>query len=74
MGIFCLDVIQMRQIRAEEVQAAVLAGGFFQEVKYFVAAYVLAFLGHGALKTAKTAKLQTPGVKHERPGIVSTSG
>ena len=72
MGIFGLDVIQMRQLRAEEAQASVLLGGFFQEVKYFVAAFVLAFLGHGALKTAKTARLQTPDVKNERPGIVSS--
>ena len=71
MGMFGLDVMQMRELRAEEMRSSVLAGGMFQEVKYFIAAFVLAFLGHGALKTAKTAQLETDGQSNASPGIVS---
>ena len=69
-----LDVAQMSALRAEEMQAAVRAGGFFQEVKYFVAACVLAFLGHGALKTAKAVGSGKVGRSKDSPGIVSSAG
>jgi len=52
MVVFALDVLQMRGVRAEEVQPAVLAGGVLQELKYGTAALVLFVLGVGALKTA----------------------
>lgn len=71
MGMFGLDVVQMRELRAEEMRSAVLAGGFFQEVKYLVAAFVLAFLGHGALKSAKVV---SEGAATASPGIVSAAG
>jgi len=74
MGMFGLDVTQMSALRAEEMQAAVRAGGFFQEVKYFVAACVLAFLGHGALKTAKAVGSGKVGRSKDSPGIVSSAG
>jgi hypothetical protein len=70
MGMFGLDVVQMRELRAEEARSAVLAGGMFQEVKYFVAAFVLAFIGHGALSTSKTLSASKP----TSPGIVSSAG
>ena len=69
MGMFGLDVMQMRELRAEEMRSSVLAGGMFQEVKYFIAAFVLAFVGYGALKTAPTADSGSGS-----PGIVSAAG
>lgn len=74
MGIFGLDVAQMRELRAEEMQSTVLVGGFFQEVKYFVAAFVLAFLGHGALKTAKNMGPRKGRTSDDSPRIVSAAG
>jgi hypothetical protein len=71
MGMFGLDVMQMRELRAEEMRSSVLAGGMFQEVKYFIAAFVLAFVGYGALKTAKTAGSKATGRSRRSPGIVS---
>ena len=68
MGMFGLDVLQMRELRAEEMRSSVLAGGMFQEVKYFVAALVLAFLGHGALATSRTSRKSG-----KSPGIVSSA-
>jgi hypothetical protein len=73
MGIFGLDVVQMRQLRPEEAQASVMAGGMFQEVKYFVAFVIFAFLGHGSLKTAKVLA-HSGGRVARTPGIVSTAG
>jgi len=72
MGIFGLDVLAMRQIRPEEAQAGVLVGGMFQEVKYFVAMFVFAFLGLGSLKTAKVMARDL--AKQPRPsGIVAAA-
>ncbi len=53
MGVFALDTMQMRAIRAAEAQAAVAAGGLFQALKYLIASVVLACLGLGALQTEK---------------------
>ena len=72
MGMFGLDVMTMRAIRAEDARSAVLAGGMFQEVKYFMAAFVLAFLGFGALKTAKD--IVSDPREGRPPGIVSSTG
>ena len=71
MGIFALDVLQMRGMRAEEVQTAVLAGGILQEIKYFTAAMVLALTGVGAIKTAGRQAGRSAGA--EAPGIVTRS-
>lgn len=70
MGIFALDVLQMRGMRAEEVQTAILAGGVLQEVKYFTAALVLGFMGLGAIKTAGRAK-RDHAPPREKPPIVT---
>jgi hypothetical protein len=51
MGMFLLDVLQMRGMREAEVQQAVFVGGMLQEVKYVTAALVLGALGLGALRT-----------------------
>ena len=74
MGLFGLDVIQMRGLRAEEMQSAVMAGGMFQELKYFIAVLVLVFLGFGALKTAKATSSDWDTRKGRSPGIVSSAG
>lgn len=71
MGVFALDVIQVRAIRPAEAQAGVLYGGIFQEVKYFVATCVLILMGQGCLKTAK--KSASDWAK-KAPGIVSAAG
>ena len=55
VGLFMLDVIQVRQLRAAEAQNAVLYGGLFQSVKYVLASLILATMGHGLLKTVKSA-------------------
>lgn len=70
MGIFGLDVLQVRQIRPEEARAGVLYGGIFQEIKYFVAACVLILVGQGCLKTAKQS---ASSWAKKAPGIVSTT-
>jgi len=72
MGIFALDVLAMRQLRPEEAQAGVLMGGMFQEVKYFVATFVFAFLGHGALKSA-TVMAKDLASRPRKPGIVAAA-
>jgi len=71
MGVFGLDVLQVRQVRAEEAQAGVLYGGIFQETKYFVATLVLVLIGQGALKTAKGS---AQSWAKKAPGIVATGG
>jgi hypothetical protein len=71
MGIFALDVLQVRQLRAEEMQSTVLAGGIFQEVKFFVAAFIFAFFGYGAMKTAKAMASDASLNVRRSPTIVS---
>lgn len=72
MSVFALDVLQMRGMRAEDVQSAILAGGVLQEFKYFSAALVLALLGYGATKTAGSMKRSASSrVSREAPGIVA---
>ena len=53
MGVFTVDMMQMRAVRVAEAQAAVLAGGLFQDIKYLIASLVLGCLGLGSLRTAK---------------------
>lgn len=69
MVVFALDVLQMRGMRAEEVQSAVLAGGLLQEIKYLSAALVLAPLGYGAWQTA--GKPRASSRPSDAPGIVA---
>lgn len=73
MGIFGLDVIQVRGIRPEEARRGVLVGGMFQEVKYFVATFVFAMLGYGGLHTARDLAAEEARRPRE-PGIVSAAG
>lgn len=72
MGVFGLDVLQVRQLRAEEMRSSVLYGGIFQEVKYFVAMLVLVLIGQGMLKTAKSTG--SARVRSAAAGIVSAPG
>jgi len=70
MGLFGLDVLQVRQLRAEEMRSTVLAGGVFQEVKFFVATFVFGLLGLGSMKTASRIA-SDPAFKGRSPSIVS---
>lgn len=71
MGVFALDVMQVRQLRPPEAQAGVLYGGIFQLIKYFVAMCVFVLIGQGCLKTAKQSAFIWA---KKAPGIVSTRG
>lgn len=68
MGVFALDVLQVRQIRPPEAQAGVLYGGIFQEIKYGVAMCVYVLMGLGCLKTGKAS---ASSWAKKAPGIVS---
>jgi hypothetical protein len=70
LGVFGLDVLQVRQIRPEEARTSVLVGGFLQGVKYFVTTIVLVLLGQGSLKTAKASSSDWA---KKAPGIVSAA-
>jgi hypothetical protein len=70
MGMFALDVLQLRELRSGEAPASTLYRGIFQEVKYFVAMLVVALIGRGALKTAGAAG-SNPDWVGSTPGIVS---
>lgn len=72
VGVFGLDVLAMRQMRPEEAQMGVLVGGVLQEVKYVVALFVFALLGHGCLKTAKRLSAHLAR-RPRKPGIVSAA-
>ena len=71
MGLFALDVLTMRAVRAAEMQSAVMAGGVFQEVKYALSAVVLGCMGFGALSSAKSMA-RAAGGGAGAPGIVSS--
>lgn len=70
LGVFGLDVLQVRQLRPEEARNSVLVGGVLQGVKYFVATGVLVLLGQGCLKTAKESASDWA---KKAPGIVSAA-
>ncbi len=53
MGVFAMDVLQMRAIRGADTQGAVLTGAVFQELKYLMATVVFLLLGIGGRRTAK---------------------
>jgi Na+/melibiose symporter-like transporter len=52
MTVFALDVVQMRELRAEEVREGIVVGAVLQELKYGAAVLVLASLAIGALRSA----------------------
>ena len=53
MGTWVLDVLQMREIREEEVRAGVLMGGVIQGAKYLGACVTLGLAGAGLSRMAK---------------------
>lgn len=70
MGMFGLDVLQIRELRSPDMRATVLAGGLFQEVKFFVAMLVFLMLGLGCLRTVRDTEWNRSAGGH--PGIVAT--
>lgn len=52
LGVFLLDVMEMRGMRAAEERSLILAGGAIQATKYVVGVLVLALLGLGGWITA----------------------
>ncbi len=52
MGMFALDIGQVRALRADELRGATLVAGMLQEVKYLAGAVALACLGVGAVATS----------------------
>ncbi|MEM7417028.1 MAG: hypothetical protein AAF389_16095 [Gemmatimonadota bacterium] len=61
MGVFALDVLQVRAMRAGEAQGGMLTGAVFQELKYAVSAGVFGLLGLGARRSAKTLARRMEG-------------
>lgn len=74
MGVFALDVVQMRGMRPPEEQGLVLAGGAIQEFKYGTATLVLALLGIGGWRTAARLLERDADEREAGPGIVSRKG
>src|SRR5688500_14391045 len=68
LALWPMDVLQMRDLRAPEVQRGVLIGGVIQEIKYVGACLVLGFLGVGCMQLAAA-----PRARREAPGILSTA-
>lgn len=66
LGLWPMDVMQMRGLRAPEVQSGVAIGGAIQELKYLGGFLVLGILGIGCIRTAsevrRTSSRQTPGI------------
>lgn len=73
VGIFMLDVVQIRQLRPAEAQAAVLYGGLFQAVKYVLASAILVAMGHGLRDSAETAARGVPIPPERGPLIGATA-
>ena len=67
MGTWALDVLQMREMREEEVRAGVLLGGVIQGAKYLGACVALGLAGVGVSKKAKAMR------GHSRPEARSGS-
>jgi len=49
MAMFALDVVQVRALRPEDQQSALLVSGILQEIKYLASGLVLLSMGAGAL-------------------------
>jgi hypothetical protein len=69
LALWPMDVLQMRDLRAPEVQRGVVIGGVIQEIKYLGACVVLGLLGLGCLQLAAAARREPRAA----PGIVSTA-
>lgn len=70
-----LDVLMMRDVRAEDAQMGVLLGGVIQEVKYLGVCLILACLGFGGVLTVKQSMESSRIEVRDSPGIISrTSG
>jgi hypothetical protein len=68
VGLWPLDFLQIRGLRAPDQQRGILVGGAIQEIKYVGAFLVLALLGLGVLATAKVSRGRSAP---DSPGIVS---
>jgi hypothetical protein len=69
LALWPMDVLQMRDLRAPEVQRGVLIGGVIQEIKYVGACIVLGLLGMGCLQMAASPR----SARREAPGILSSA-
>jgi hypothetical protein len=69
LALWPMDVLQMRDLRAPEVQRGVLIGGVIQEIKYLGAFVVLGLVGLGSLQLAAAARREPRGA----PGILSAA-
>jgi hypothetical protein len=69
IALWPMDVLQMRDLRAPEVQRGVLIGGIIQEIKYVGACLVLALLGIGCMQLAASSRT----ARRAAPGIVSAA-
>jgi hypothetical protein len=67
LALWPMDVLQMRDLRAPEVQQGVAIGGAIQEIKYLGACLVLGVLGFGAVRTSTDLARAN---RREAPGIV----
>lgn len=70
MGLFALDVLQMRALRAEGLRAATLVSGGVQEIKYLAATLVLVCLGAGGVGTARRVASRAHRGRERGPGII----
>jgi len=65
LALWPMDVLQMRDLRAPEVQRGVVIGGVIQEIKYVGACVVLGLLGVGCMQMAggtRAARVGSPGI------------
>jgi hypothetical protein len=69
LALWPMDVLQMRDLRAPEVQRGVVIGGVIQEIKYLGACIVLTLLGLGCMQLASAPR----AARREAPGILSTA-
>jgi prepilin signal peptidase PulO-like enzyme (type II secretory pathway) len=73
LGVFVLDVMEMRDLRGSGERELVLAGGAIQATKYIVGACSLALLGLGGWLTAgRLAPAATEGGKGAASGRIMT--
>jgi hypothetical protein len=69
LALWPMDFLQMRDLRAPEVQRGVLIGGVIQEIKYVGACLVLGLLGVGCMQLAGSSR----AARRAAPGIVSAA-
>lgn len=68
LALWPMDVLQMQQLRAPEVQQGVAIGGAIQEIKYLGACLVLGVLGVGSVRTSSGLARAN---RREAPGIIA---